>query len=1059
MSNTIPLAFIDVDPISGLPVKTSLEPGGHMLFEGSDGEAYRIETEAFYQLLHKIAVPISPSDPGPFIANTWYKPNVYSSTPGTNYPNAGSLKAIEGYDTLFFYNGTSWTKMANKLPSAKIDTWIATAYGVEKQVFYNGKIYEANSDVLATDVPGISPKWTVKVKSFDEAEFNKETKKYIEYSLISRDLSAVNMPNIISSGAGDSIFTTILTTDKKLTKLRIKVATAGVGKFTAKRGSSLLVIAEGVALVVGWNDVLVNFDGIQGDYIGYSTKDSTANLYFGDNTGGNYYNINGQAFNGNIAVEVYESTSTVNSFEDLAKANLTGGDADTFGVNTLTVMSKVAKPNIRQIDYGVVSSFNSPLDSDLLGNNKLKVSSASIAGNFPYNNYAWSFGFIVNMPDMYTTNKNIATINLGSYTLIINAGNAGIGGGIGSQSNSIVYNYANKKVKIQVIADAYFLNILVDGQRIGFKNVGKKSTQFNFTLNTQDNKSFEQIAFWNRDISIERAIQWGLDKNPFVLQGIQDKMFPSTGYQLSNHLLNGNQYFDIPAEQSVIKFKGKYFMYYTAAKSTPQAFIDGGVAVAVSNRPDGGFMMYTDDAVIGGNRNKAGVSAAVGSCALVKDDFVYVFAGNYDVANVGVRIFKSSNGLDFNIVGPPLLTTSVPYLANISIYPEKQSNGYYYGVVEGRPGATWVMYLIRSLNFESGWEVVQTLPSLAINASGMYGGPELTRSANNDRWMLFYHSAYELSGNVPTAIFYAESTEIEPKNWIKKGKVLDINDELEFYSAYNVDQVATPQIFEENGKTYLSIVYAQNEPTLHCQIRMFKLDMTKEELVGLVPLEYDKSPMSISLGSKFSNSASSKLIPDLPLFTKIIASGTSITNGVGSDGASGIDASKTWRNILQTTLTNVTGRTVTVVNGGVNGQNTSSMKTNLPALLTGSSGQVVILEGAINDAQTAGVGIPVATTISNLSSMIDTVIASGNVPVLTTPMPLNLEVPEVAAAYTNQKRSDLAYAVRMLAKNKNVRLIDLDKLANNDTTLLVDGLHPNPKGYLFMSNAISSEII
>nr|WP_315026097.1 GDSL-type esterase/lipase family protein [uncultured Chryseobacterium sp.] len=987
---------------------------------------------------------LKPTDTAPTEDGT-YRPELSSDDDktmsptdwGTKYPNAGNLRAKKGYDTYFYKKGANWTKTETQLQGGKsaYQIWLDQGNTGSEQDFLNS------------------------FNGFSQSKFDQEAKKYIKYELISKDLSSTSMPNIINAGDGNSIFTTVLSSDKKITKLKIKVATSGLAKFTAKRGSSLIVIAANVGVGPGWNDILVNFDGLQGDFIGYSTKDSTANLYFGDNTGGTYYDINGGSHDGNIAVEVYEAKSTVNSFEDLAKANLSGGDAETFGVSVFNAVSKVSRPNLRNLDYGVVSAFNLPTGADVMGNNRLNISAGSVAGNFPYNSYAWSFGFIVNMPNMYTTTKNIATFNLGSYSLNIVAGGAGIACTIGSQSNGISYNYGNKKLKIEVIADARFLNVIVDGQRIGFLNVGQKASQFNFVLNTLDNKSYENIAFWNRDISIERAIQWGLDTNPFVLQGIQDKLFPSVGYQISDHLLKDNQYFDIPAEQSILKFKGKYFLYYTVAKSTPTAFLDGGVGVAISNRPDGGFMPYTGDAVIGGNRGKAGVNRAMASWAAVVGDSVYIFAAmDYTVTGAGGKIFKSSNGLDFTLVGN-FIPTGIPYLANISIFPEKQSNGYYYGVVEGKPGASWASYLVRSQNFESGWEVVQTLPSLAVNANGMYGGPELTRSANNDRWMLFYHSAYELNGNAPTAIFYAESAELEPKNWIKKGKVLDINDELEYYSAYNVDQVATPQIFEENGKTYLSIVYAQNEPTLHCQIRVFKLDMTKEELVGMVPLEYDKNPMNISLGSKFSNSSTSKSKPDLPLFTKVIASGTSITNGVGSDGGSGIDASKAWRTILQNTLTNVNGRAITVVNGGVNGQSTSGMKTNLPSLLSGNTGQVVILEGAINDAQTAGVGIPVSATIANLSSMIDTVIASGNIPVLTTPMPINLEVTEVAAAYTNQKRSDLAFAVRTLAKNKNVRLIDLDKLANNDTTLLVDGLHPNPKGHLYMANAISTELV
>ncbi|KFF24746.1 SGNH/GDSL hydrolase family protein [Chryseobacterium vrystaatense] len=198
--------------------------------------------------------------------------------------------------------------------------------------------------------------------------------------------------------------------------------------------------------------------------------------------------------------------------------------------------------------------------------------------------------------------------------------------------------------------------------------------------------------------------------------------------------------------------------------------------------------------------------------------------------------------------------------------------------------------------------------------------------------------------------------------------------------------------------------------------------------------------------------------PIPPNFMTIVASGTSITNGVGSDGGFGVDLSRTWRFILQTTLRNVLGRSINIINGGGNGQNTTAMRNAFPALLTGVSGQVVIIEGAINDCQTSGAGIPVATTIDNLTSMVDTAISTGNVPILTTPMPIDIAASGMGV-YTNQKRCDLAFAVRRIAKAKNVRLIDFDSLANNDYSLMMDGLHPNPKGYLFMANALSSVFV
>lgn len=63
------------------------------------------------------AKPLSPTDDAPVVAG-WYKPVVSSPSPGTNYPNAGNLKAISGTDTLFFFDGTTWTKVENTYPEA-----------------------------------------------------------------------------------------------------------------------------------------------------------------------------------------------------------------------------------------------------------------------------------------------------------------------------------------------------------------------------------------------------------------------------------------------------------------------------------------------------------------------------------------------------------------------------------------------------------------------------------------------------------------------------------------------------------------------------------------------------------------------------------------------------------------------------------------------------------------------------------------------------------------------------------------------------------------------------
>ncbi|MCQ9638595.1 hypothetical protein MP478_04270 [Chryseobacterium sp. WG14] len=114
---------------------------------------------------------IAPTDLAPIEDGT-YKPSLSSVEPGTNYPNAGNLKAIEGYNTFFYKKGSLWTKSESKMPQAqnKINNWVAGNYSTGNQVVYpvDQSIYEANSPTTSADVPGTSSKWT-KVVGGDDA--------------------------------------------------------------------------------------------------------------------------------------------------------------------------------------------------------------------------------------------------------------------------------------------------------------------------------------------------------------------------------------------------------------------------------------------------------------------------------------------------------------------------------------------------------------------------------------------------------------------------------------------------------------------------------------------------------------------------------------------------------------------------------------------------------------------------------------------------------------------------------------------------------------------------
>ncbi|WP_300684952.1 sialate O-acetylesterase [Chryseobacterium sp.] len=147
------------------------------------GELLKMKSSVFYQLTGNQYKPISPTDPTPTVIG-WYKPQVSSeldkpSDPnstadwGAKYPNAGNLRAKAGYFTLFWFGGSGvWKKVEEKMPKGEdgktIEPWSEKAYAIGSSVFYDNKIYvNDTSATLATDVPGISAKWVVKIEPKD----------------------------------------------------------------------------------------------------------------------------------------------------------------------------------------------------------------------------------------------------------------------------------------------------------------------------------------------------------------------------------------------------------------------------------------------------------------------------------------------------------------------------------------------------------------------------------------------------------------------------------------------------------------------------------------------------------------------------------------------------------------------------------------------------------------------------------------------------------------------------------------------------------------------------
>lgn len=125
--------MIDPNQLVVVPI-SSLEnvqnpTAGKLLYYNDGDELKTTDVENFQQFTNKLAVPLSPANPSPTIVG-WYKPTI-SSDSGTDYPNAGNLTALNGYDTLFFFDGTNWVKSEVKLPDASINYIKSKVNGVQ----------------------------------------------------------------------------------------------------------------------------------------------------------------------------------------------------------------------------------------------------------------------------------------------------------------------------------------------------------------------------------------------------------------------------------------------------------------------------------------------------------------------------------------------------------------------------------------------------------------------------------------------------------------------------------------------------------------------------------------------------------------------------------------------------------------------------------------------------------------------------------------------------------------------------------------------------------------
>lgn len=139
----------ELDNVSGIP-------DGKVPFYTGDGIMKLMDISNLNNLA-KTAKTLAPTDIAPTVEGL-YKPTISGT-----YTNAGGLIAQEEYDTLFFLNGTTWTKSETKMPQAqaKIKEFVDLIFPISnnEQTIYNNKYYRLKDSKTAniTDLPTNTP--------------------------------------------------------------------------------------------------------------------------------------------------------------------------------------------------------------------------------------------------------------------------------------------------------------------------------------------------------------------------------------------------------------------------------------------------------------------------------------------------------------------------------------------------------------------------------------------------------------------------------------------------------------------------------------------------------------------------------------------------------------------------------------------------------------------------------------------------------------------------------------------------------------------------------------
>ena len=293
--------LLNVKPISEITTVDN-PTDGHLLFYDGGNELKKVDIVEFQSLIGGIAKPLAIADASPTVSG-WYKP----TTSGT-YANAGGLVAQVGYDTLFYFDGTTWSKvevvMQKGADGKTIERYDANkSYESGTVLFYKyNKIYTAVENINVGENPDNTPtKFSFEFDKglsyyedlsntniFGGTQFIRKSNNKIYRVLDGQTLNAgenIETSKKIIEISEQSENFTAFDVNNILDNKNIKFTKYGISAFN--RSDDTYIAYETYFIEANKGDILIAEIAMNGDALGiydFDTKEVTRYMYFSNNT-------------------------------------------------------------------------------------------------------------------------------------------------------------------------------------------------------------------------------------------------------------------------------------------------------------------------------------------------------------------------------------------------------------------------------------------------------------------------------------------------------------------------------------------------------------------------------------------------------------------------------------------------------------------------------------------------------------------------------------------------------------------------------------------------------